>query len=220
KAGFLPRTDRQFHFFNRGYKDFDDFLVSLTSRKRKKIKSERKRVREEVQIKRLRGDDLKAHHWDRFYEFYQNTSLRKWGQAYLTRDFFDQIHAHMREQVLLVLAYQDDRPIAGALNFIGGDALYGRHWGALTHIPFLHFELCYYQAIEAALEWGLGRVEAGAQGEHKLARGYEPVLTRSAHYLVHPGLREAVGRALQRERDLVNQHVDILQTHAPFRKGN
>lgn len=217
-AGFLPRTDRQFHFINKGYDNFAQFLAHLSSRKRKKIKSERRRAQSDVQIKRQTGDDLKPEHWDWFYNFYQNTAMRKWGQAYLKRAFFEHIHEELRAQILLVLAFEDDRPIAGALNFIGGDTLYGRHWGASKAIPFLHFELCYYQAIEAALEMGLRCVEAGAQGEHKLARGYEPVITRSAHYLAHSGLHAAVGQALQRERQLVNHHIDILKSHTPFKQ--
>jgi uncharacterized protein len=219
EQSFLIRTDRQFHFINRNYKDFDDFLSSLTSRKRKKIKSERRKTQEHVQIKRLRGDDIKPEHWDVFYKFYLDTSARKWGRPYLTRAFFAAIHETMGEQVLLVLAYQDDTPIAGALNFIGGDALYGRHWGALIDVPFLHFELCYYQAIEAAIDMKLSRVEAGAQGEHKLARGYEPVATYSAHYLTHPGLQDAIANFLVQERRAVARHIDVLGEHTPFRKG-
>ncbi len=218
--GFLVRTDRQFHFINRGYKSFDDFLSSLTSRKRKKIKSERRKAQEQVTIKRLRGDDIKPAHWDAFYQFYLDTSARKWGRPYLTRAFFDAIHESMGEQVLLILAYQNDTPIAGALNFIGGDALYGRHWGALVDIPFLHFELCYYQAVEAAIEMSLARVEAGAQGDHKLARGYEPAQTYSAHYLTHPGLKDAVANFLEHERKAVARHIDMLGEHTPFRKDN
>ena len=218
KHGFLIRTDRQFHFINSGYKDFGDFLTSLTSRKRKKIKSERRKAQSQVQIKRLRGDDIKTKHWDAFYEFYLDTSARKWGRPYLTRDFFAAIHESMREQVLLVLAYQDDTPIAGALNFIGGNVLYGRHWGALVDIPFLHFELCYYQALEVGIKWGLSRIEAGAQGEHKLARGYEPVATYSAHYLTHPGLRSAVADFLTHERRAIAQHIDVLGEYVPFKK--
>ncbi len=219
KQGFLTRTDRQFHFINRDYKDFTDFLASLTSRKRKKIKSERRKAQEQVQIKRLRGGDIKPEHWDAFYKFYLDTSARKWGRPYLTRAFFAGLHETMGEQVFLVLAYQDDTPIAGALNFIGGDALYGRHWGALVDIPFLHFELCYYQAVEAAIEMGLARVEAGAQGDHKLARGYEPVATYSAHYLTHPGLRDAVANFLTHERKAVAEHINVLGEHVPFKKG-
>ncbi len=217
---FLIRTDRQFHFFNRGYQSFDEFLAGLTSRKRKKIKSERKHVNSNVNITRLRGDDIKPEHWDMFYHFYMDTSQRKWGRPYLTRDFFTSAHETMRDQILLILAYEDDTPIAGALNFIGGDALYGRHWGALKHIPFLHFELCYYQAIEAAIELGLPRVEAGAQGEHKLARGYEPVATYSAHYLQHQPLHDAVDQFLKQERRAVKHHINVLETYSPFKKGS
>lgn len=217
KQGFLTRTDRQFHFVNRNYTDFDDFLCSLTSRKRKKIKAERRKAQEQVNIKSLRGDDIKSEHWDAFYKFYLDTSQRKWGRPYLTRAFFKAVHETMREQVLLILAYTDGTPIAGALNFIGGDTLYGRHWGAVMDVPFLHFELCYYQAIEAAIDMGLTRVEAGAQGDHKLARGYEPVTTYSAHYLTHPGLRDAVANFLRHERRAVAQHIDVLGEHTPFR---
>ena len=217
--GFLARTDRQFHFINRNYKSFDDFLASLTSRKRKKIKSERRRACEHVTIKRLRGDDIKPEHWDAFFGFYLDTSQRKWGQAYLTREFFEAIHEGMRDQILLMIAYEGDAPIAGALNFIGGDALYGRHWGACKHIPFLHFELCYYQAIEAGIEMNLSRVEAGAQGEHKLARGYEPNPTYSAHYFAHAGLSNAVENFLSHERKAVDRNIKILDTYTPFKKG-
>ena len=218
EQGFLTRTDRQFHFVNRNYGDFDGFLTTLTSRKRKKIKAERRKAQEQVQIKRLRGDEIKPEHWDAFYKFYLDTSERKWGRPYLTRAFFTAIQDTMCEQVLLILAYQDDIPIAGALNFIGGDALYGRHWGAALDVPFLHFELCYYQAIEAAIDMGLARVEAGAQGDHKLARGYEPVTTYSAHYLTHPGLKDAVADFLRHERRAVAQHIDVLETYTPFKK--
>lgn len=219
KQGFLTRTDRQFHFINRGYAHFDDFLATLTSRKRKKINAERRKAQEQVHIKRLRGDDIKPEHWDAFYKFYLDTSARKWGRPYLTRAFFTAIHDSMGEQVLLILAYQDGAPIAGALNFIGGDALYGRHWGAALDIPFLHFELCYYQAVEAAIDMGLSRVEAGAQGDHKLARGYEPVATYSAHYLTQPGLKDAVADFLRHERRAVAKHIDMLGEHTPFKKG-
>ncbi len=216
-AGFLARQDRQFHFINRGYDNFDDFLAALASRKRKNLRKERVRAQEGITIKRLRGDDLKAEHWDAFYQFYLDTSQRKWGRPYLNRAFFDLINDTFADQTLLVLAYDGDTPIAGALNFIGGDALYGRHWGAAVHKPFLHFELCYYQAIDAALEMGLSRVEAGAQGEHKLARGYEPIVTHSAHYLSHPGLHDAVKGFLKRERHAVNFEASVLAKHTPFK---
>jgi len=218
EQGFLIRTDRQFHFINRDYTDFDDFLSNLTSRKRKKIKAERRKAQEQVTIKRLCGDDIKPEHWDAFYKFYLDTSARKWGRPYLTRAFFKVVHETMREQVLLVLAYEGDTPIAGALNFIGDDALYGRHWGGIMDVPFLHFELCYYQAIEAAIDMKLSRVEAGAQGDHKLARGYEPVQTYSAHYLTHPGLQDAVANFLKQERRAVAQHINVLGEHTPFKR--
>jgi predicted N-acyltransferase len=216
--GFLARTDRQFHFINKDYKDFDDFLSALSSRKRKKIRAERRRATEKIEIKRLRGNDIKAEHWDAFYQFYMDTAQRKWGRPYLNREFFTAIQEGMRDQILLVLAYEDGIPIAGALNFIGGDILYGRHWGAIKHIEFLHFELCYYQAIEAGIELGLGRVEAGAQGEHKIARGYEPITTYSSHYLAHPGLRNAIGDYLENERRAIAHNVDVLTQYTPFKK--
>lgn len=219
EAGFLQREDRQFHFINRGYADFDDFLNSLASRKRKNIRKERAAAQDGVSIQRLRGDDLRDEHWDFFYRCYLDTGMRKWGRPYLTRAFFDAMQQTMREDILLIIAEMDGTPIAAALNFIGSEALYGRNWGALTHKPFLHFELCYYQAIEAGLELGVGRVEAGAQGEHKLARGYEPVTTHSAHYLTHPGLRDAVESYLARERNAVSHEVKILDALTPFRKG-
>lgn len=218
EAGFLHRMDRQFHFINRDYPDFDAFLASLASRKRKNIRKERKAAQDGVTIKRLTGDDLKAEHWDIFYRCYLDTGRRKWGSPYLNREFFARIHETMADDIVLIMAWMDGDPVAAALNFIGSDALYGRNWGALVHKPFLHFELCYYQAIEAALERGLPRVEAGAQGEHKLARGYEPVTTHSAHYLAHPGLRDAVGDYLKRERNAVDFDVAVLSRHTPFKK--
>ena len=215
--GFLIREDRQFHFINRGYQDFEAFLASLASRKRKNIRKERARAQEDITIKRLTGDAIKPEHWDIFYQCYLDTGQRKWGRPYLTRDFFQLMHDTMRSSIILILAYADDTPIAAALNFFGSEALYGRHWGCLTHKPFLHFELCYYQAIEAGIELGLPRVEAGAQGEHKLARGYEPVTTYSAHYIVHPELRAAIENYLARERAAVQYEVDILSQHTPFK---
>jgi len=216
--GFLARTDRQFHFINNEYGSFDDFLAALSSRKRKKIKSERRRAKEGLTIKKLRGDDIKPEHWDAFHEFYMDTAQRKWGRPYLNRDFFTAIHGSMRDQILLILAFDGDTPIAGALNFIGGDVLYGRHWGTVVHKEFLHFELCYYQAVEVGIDMGLSRVEAGAQGEHKLARGYEPVTTYSAHYLAHPGLQNAIGEYLARERQAVAHNVTVLGQYTPFKK--
>jgi len=217
--GFAAREDRQFHFINRGYADFDAFLASLSSRKRKNIRKERKAAQDGVKIQRLIGDDLKDAHWDVFYKCYLDTGARKWGQPYLTRAFFEYMQQTMRDDICLVMASVDGDYIAAALNYIGSEALYGRNWGALIHKPFLHFELCYYQAIEAGLELGIPRVEAGAQGEHKLARGYEPVLTHSAHWLSHPGLRQGVEDYLRREREAIERDVDILAKHTPFRKG-
>jgi predicted N-acyltransferase len=219
EAGLLIREDRQFHFIDRDYGDFDGFLASLSSRKRKNIRKERQAAQVGIKIHRLRGDDLKSHHWDVFYHCYVDTGQRKWGRPYLNREFFARIHAAMPDDILLIMAEMDGDLVAGALNFIGSDALYGRNWGALIHKPFLHFELCYYQAIEAGLELGVPRVEAGAQGEHKLARGYEPVVTSSAHYLSHPGLRDAVGDYLARERQAVQREVEALSTYTPFRKA-
>lgn len=217
--GFAAREDRQFHFINRDYGDFDAFLASLTSRKRKNIRKERKAAQDGVTIKRLMGDDLKDEHWDIFYRCYLDTSHRKWGRAYLNREFFARMQETMRNDICLVMAWMDGDPVAAALNFIGSDALYGRNWGALIDKPFLHFELCYYQAIEAGLEMGLPRVEAGAQGEHKLARGYEPVATHSAHYLAYPGLHAAVEEYLTREREAVEDEIEILDQHTPFKKS-
>jgi len=217
-AGFMAREDRQFHFINRGYSGFDDFLAKLSSRKRKNIRKERRAAQEGVIIKRLTGDDLHPEHWDVFYQCYMDTGARKWGRPYMTREFFDIMQQVMRDDIVLVMAWMDGTPIAAALNFIGSDALYGRNWGSLAHKAFLHFELCYYQAIEAGIELGVPKVEAGAQGEHKLARGYEPVVTRSAHYLAHPGLRHAVDDYLTRERRAVDHEVNILAKHTPFKK--
>ncbi len=222
--GFAAREDRQFHFINRDYADFDAFLASLTSRKRKNIRKERQAAQDGVTIKRLTGDDLKDEHWDIFYRCYLDTSQRKWGRPYLNRDFFDRMQQTMRDDIILVMAFgkdgvMDGDPLAAALNYIGSDALYGRNWGCLVDKPFLHFELCYYQAIEAGLELGLPRVEAGAQGEHKLARGYEPVVTHSAHWLAHAGLMGAVEDYLVRERAAVKYNVDILADHTPFKKN-
>lgn len=219
EAGLLMRSDRQFHFFNRGFENFDDFLGGLSSRKRKNIRKERRGAQDGITIQRLTGDDLKEEHWDVFYACYVDTGRRKWGSPYLSRDFFARLHETMKDDVLLIMAFQDDAPFAAALNFIGSEALYGRNWGCLAHKPFLHFELCYYQAIDAALDLGLSRVEAGAQGEHKLARGYEPVATHSAHYITHPGLRAALEDYLTQERQAVEQNIEILGNYTPFKKG-
>lgn len=218
-AGWLMRSDIQFHWINRGYRTFDDFLTALSSRKRKDLRKERAAAQAGLEIKALTGAEIRAEHWDAFWQFYQDTGARKWGRPYLTRDAFTLLGERMAARILLVLAFADGQPVAGALNFIGPDALYGRYWGALTSKPFLHFELCYYQAIEAAIRLGLPRVEAGAQGGHKLARGYEPVETWSAHYIVHPGFREAVSDFLDRERAGVASDKQVLGERTPFRKA-
>ncbi|MFC0590002.1 GNAT family N-acetyltransferase [Novosphingobium aquiterrae] len=217
-AGWLLRSDIQFHWFNRAYADFEGFLADLSSRKRKDLRKERAAAQDGVEIRHLTGADIRPEHWDAFWQFYQDTGARKWGRPYLTRAAFDLLGERMGEQILLILAFAGDRPIAGALNLIGSDALYGRYWGALVDKPFLHFELCYYQAIDAAIARGLARVEAGAQGGHKLARGYEPVATWSAHYLVDPGFREAVAGFLERERAGVASDQVYLSGRTPFKK--
>jgi len=218
-AGWLARSDIQFHWLNRGYAGFDDFLAALSSRKRKAIRKEREAAQQGVEIRALSGADIRPEHWDAFWQFYQDTGSRKWGSPYLTRRAFDLLGERMGERILLVLALADGRPIAGALNFIGRDALYGRYWGCLVDKPFLHFELCYYQAIDAAIARGLARVEAGAQGGHKLARGYEPVRTWSMHWIADPGFRAAVAEFLERERAGVAQDRNYLGDRTPFRKA-
>ncbi|MBU3031543.1 GNAT family N-acetyltransferase [Paracoccus marinaquae] len=219
EAGFLPRVTQQFHWLNRGYAHFDDFLAALSSRKRKAIRKERARAQGfGGTIRHLRGDDLRPRHWDAFWAFYQDTGGRKWGRPYLTRAFFDRIHQTMRDDILLVLALRDDQPIAGALNFIGPDALYGRYWGCVEDHAFLHFELCYHQAIDHAIAHGLARVEAGAQGEHKLARGYEPVPIHSLHWVSDEGFLRALADYLDQERRAMGQEIDALAHWTPFRK--
>lgn len=218
-AGWLPRHDIQFHWINRGYEDFEEFLATLSSRKRKDLRKERAAAQAEVEIVHLSGDAIRPEHWDAFWIFYQDTGARKWGQPYLTRAAFDLFAERMGERLLLVLAYADRKPIAGALNFVGADALYGRYWGCTSEVRFLHFELCYYQAIDAAIAMGLSRVEAGAQGPHKLARGYEPVETISAHWIAEPGFREAVADFLERERAGVAADRNFLEARTPFKKG-
>ena len=218
-AGWLLRSDIQFHWENRGYRSFDDFLAELSSRKRKDIRKEREAAQEGVGIRALTGADLKKEHWDAFWHFYQDTGSRKWGHPYLTREAFTLFGERMADQVLLILAYMEERPVAGALNFIGPEVLYGRYWGALLDKPFLHFELCYYQAIDAAIALGLKRVEAGAQGGHKLARGYEPVETVSAHWIAHPDFREAVADFLERERTGVAADRNYLKARTPFKRA-
>ena len=219
KAGWLLREDIQFHWENRGYASFDAFLASLASAKRKNLRKERAAAQEGLEIRALSGGDLKQEHWDAFWRFYQDTGSRKWGRPYLTRDAFTLLGERMASAILLFLAFADGTPVAGALNFIGPDALYGRYWGAIVDKPFLHFELCYYQAIDAAIARGLSRVEAGAQGSHKLARGYEPVRTHSAHFIVHDGFREAVADYLVRERAGVAAEQLYLADRTPFRNA-
>ena len=218
-AGWLRREDIQFHWTNRGYDSFDDFLATLTSRKRKDLRKERRLANEGVEVRALSGDDIRPEHWDAFWLFYQDTGARKWGSPYLTRDAFDLFGERMGEDVLLLLAFDDDRPIAGALNFAGSEALYGRYWGCLVDKPFLHFELCYYRAIDIAIERGLRRVEAGAQGGHKMARGYEPVATTSMHWIADAGFREAVADFLEAERQGVAMDREHLARRLPFRRG-
>lgn len=218
-AGWLLRSDIQFHWENRGYESFDAFLGALSSRKRKDLRKERAKAQEGLEIRALTGDAIRPEHWDAFWMFYQDTGSRKWGRPYLTREAFTLLGERMADRILLVLAFVEGRPIAGALNFIGGHALYGRYWGAVVDKPFLHFELCYYQAIDAAIALGLDRVEAGAQGQHKLARGYEPVETWSAHWIADPGFREAIADFLRRERAGIAQDRDWLGDRTPFRKG-
>lgn len=220
EAGFLHRTDQQFHFLNSGYSSYDDFLQSLASRKRKALKKERRSALQNgIEIDWLTGNNLTEDIWDQFFAFYMDTGGRKWGRPYLTREFYTLIGERMADDVLLVMARRNGRYVAGAINFIGGDALFGRHWGCIEDHPFLHFEVCYHQAIDFAIANGLKRVEAGAQGEHKLARGYMPVSTHSAHYISHPGLRRAVADYLDRERRDVAETGEWLAEHGPFRRG-
>jgi predicted N-acyltransferase len=220
KAGFLHRTDQQFHFINQGYRDHNEFLDALSSRKRKDLRKERAAALSGgIEIDWLTGSDLTEDIWDQFFAFYMDTGSRKWGQPYLTRKFYSLIGERMAEDILLIMAKRDGRYIAGAINFIGSDALYGRHWGCIEDHPFLHFEVCYHQAIDFALAKGLSRVEAGAQGSHKLARGYMPVTTHSAHYIAHPGFRKAVSDYLIHERKEVDAVQDYLDDHSPFRKA-
>lgn len=217
--GFLQRTDKQFHWLNEGYSTFDDFLGALASRKRKAINRERREaVANGITIERLTGSDLTERVWDDFFKFYMDTGGRKWGRPYLTRSFYSLIGERMAKDIVLVMAKRNGRYIAGAINFLGSDALYGRHWGCIEQHPFLHFEVCYYQAIEEAIARKLQRVEAGAQGEHKLARGYLPTTIYSAHDIAHPGLRRAVADYLERERRQVDAIVHEYEEYTPFRR--
>jgi len=217
--GYMTRTGLQYHWFNRGYATFADFLADLSAQKRKTIRRERARAVEGLTIKRLRGAEITTVDWDFFFRCYMDTGSRKWGSPYLNRAFFDLIGARMADRCVLFVAEENGVPIASALNLVGDGALYGRYWGRVADVPFLHFELCYYQAIELAIELGLQRVEAGAQGEHKLARGYVPAPTYSAHWIAHPGLRTAVQHYLDAETPAVTDEAELLMEHTPFKKG-
>ena len=217
-AGWLIRADRQFHWENAGYGTFDDFLGALASRKRKAIRKERAAAQEGIEFVHLTGAEIGRKEWDAFWRFYQDTGARKWGRPYLTREFFSLLGERLGDRVLLMLAHKGGRPIAGALNLIGGDTLYGRYWGCTEDVPFLHFELCYYRAIDAAIARGLARVEAGAQGEHKLARGYQPTPTFSAHFIPDPRFRQAVADYLEHERAAVVANIAALDEMGPYRK--
>lgn len=219
--GFLIRNGHQYHWENRGYRDFDDFLDTLTSRKRKSIRKERRKVTESgIRIERLTGEALTPEHWAAFYVFYQDTYDRKWGHPYLTPEFFEIVQETLRDDILLVMAFDGETPVAGALNLIGSNALFGRNWGSAGQYKFLHFEACYYQAIDFAIERGLLRVEAGTQGEHKVQRGYRPVRTFSAHYIPNESFRDAVGEFLDHERREVTRIIDHLDDYTPFRQEN
>ncbi len=218
-AGFLQRLGRQFHWENQGYGSFDDFLGALNARKRKQIKRERREANEGIEIETLNGAEIKARHWDAFFRFYTSTSDKKWGSAYLTREFFDLLGSRLGERVVLVMAKQDGRYVAGALNLMGKDTLYGRNWGCAGDFPFLHFEACYYRAIDFAIARGLKRVEAGAQGAHKIQRGYLPSPTYSAHWIRDPGFRHAVEDFLKRERRAVENEMEELEEGlSPFKR--
>jgi hypothetical protein len=221
RMGFVGRTGEQFHFVNEGYRDFDDFLAALASRKRKAIKRERRdALGDDIEVDLLTGNDIRSEHWDAFFAFYMDTGSRKWGRPYLTRAFFDRIGATFADRVLLVMARQGRRYVAGAINFLGDDALYGRNWGAIVERPFLHFEICYYQAIEFAIRRGIGRVEAGAQGEHKLARGYRPVTTYSAHEFADVRMQRAIADYLARERPAIAEAIEEYSERQPFRRDD
>lgn len=219
-TGWLKRLDTQFHWHNEGFDSFEAFLETLSSRKRKTIRRERRdALADGLTVKWLTGSDLKEHHWDAFYDFYEDTGARKWGRPYLNRKFFSLLGETLADRIVLMLAYDGAVPIAGAINFLGHDRIFGRNWGATRDVPFLHFELCYYQAIDYAIAHKLAVVEAGAQGEHKLARGYAPATTYSVHYIAHPGLRSAIADFLEHERASVAREQEALDTYTPFRKG-
>lgn len=215
--GWLRRDGLQYHWFNRGYSSFDDFLSRIASRKRKAIRKERAAAAEGVEIVTLRGREIQPSHWEAMWRFYQHTGSRKWGRPYLTREFFDRAGEAMGDAALMFLALDDGIPIAGALNFVGADTLYGRYWGSIEHRPFLHFELSYYRAIDWVIAHGLASIQAGAQGEHKLARGYEPLVTPSVHFLPDPSFRRAVATFLQGEREAVRMEVEWAREALPYR---
>jgi predicted N-acyltransferase len=218
--GWLIRYGIQYHWLNRGYGSFDDFLGALSSRKRKTIRKERAAALEGLEMRVLRGAEISSAEWDSMWTFYQDTGSRKWGSPYLTRKFFDLVAETMCDQLLLFIACRDGVPIAGALNFIGPATLYGRYWGTIEEVPFLHFELCYYRAIEWAIENGLESVQAGAQGEHKIARGYEPVVTRSAHFIPNRSFHDAVAESLKTERMAVASEAELLRRDLPYRSSS
>jgi len=221
ELGLLQRTGRQFHWINDGFENFDNFLAALSSRKRKSIRKERRTIREKnIVIRTLTGDQIKERHWDSFYAFYQNTSDRKWGQAYLNREFFSLLGETMGQRVLLIIAEFDGHFVGGALNMIGENTLYGRYWGCLENFKYLHFEVCYYQAMDFAIKEGLRKVEAGAQGEHKLQRGYLPTATYSAHWIANLGFRKAVEQFLIQETNAINDEINYLYDYSPFKKPN
>lgn len=220
EAGLLPRRDIQFIWRNDGYRSFDDFLAALSSNRRKTIRRERREAQAGLDIRILTGGEITQAHWDAFFAFYMDTGDRKWGRPYLTRDFFARVGAGMADRIALVMAFEGETPVAGALNFIGRDALYGRQWGTLVDRPFLHFELCYYQAIDFAIARGLSRVEAGAQGDHKIARGYLPSPVYSAHFIADPALRDPVARYLEQERPAVEAEMHAMAAElSPYRQG-
>ena len=220
RRGWLVRHGIQYHWFNHGYASFDDFLAEVSSRRRKALRKERAAAIEGLEIRCLRGAEIGAAEWDAMWAFYQDTGSRKWGRPYLTREFFDLVGAAMGERVLLFLASRDRLPIAGALNFVGADTLYGRYWGTIDEVPFLHFELCYYRAIEWAIDHGLASVQAGAQGEHKVARGYEPVVTKSAHFIPHRSFRDAVADFIETERAAIAAEAEWLRRDLPYRSSS
>lgn len=219
RRGWLIRHGVQYHWFNRGYSSFDEFLDALSGRRRKTLRKERSGARDGLEFRTLRGSEICPADWDAMWAFYQDTGSRKWGQPYLARNFFDLVGERMGDQALLFLACRGGRPIAGALNFVGPDTLYGRYWGCTDEVPFLHFELCYYQAVEWAIEHGLAGVQAGAQGEHKVARGYEPVITKSAHFIPNRGFRNAVAEFLEAERAAVATEIEWLRRDLPYRSS-